>query len=350
VLHEALDVLHAGMAGVAEPYRHLALDVERQPLLRALGDEVHVAADRPEEILAAAERAVFLRVEHAVLDQLTGLAHAVDVFRDPEQRVQVAQAALAVLHVRLHQVARLAGAAVPLLALGEFCGDELRGGALHDLLVEARDQFVIERAVADQVARLQHGGSDGHVGARLPDRLVDRSRGMADLQPHVPETIKNGFGDRFAPGGLLVGKQEQQVDVGFRGHQPAAVAAGGDDRHALGVGWHEAPVEMTRRRLVQQADDRIVQIAQPLGAAAPVPVLQQLRLRGRAPCREFAFQKLGDRCPEGVVPARELGGQRLDLGADAHGIELRLDRQGLVGDDGIHAHRITDGSSGVISL
>ena len=160
---------------------------------------------------------------------------------------------------------------------------------------------------------------------------------MADLQPHVPETIENGFGDRLAPGGLLVGKQEQQVDVGLRRHQPAAIAAGGDDRHALGVGRHQALVEVLRRRLVQQADDRVVQVAQPLGAAAPVPVLQQLRLGGGASLREFALEKLGDRCAKGVVAALELAGQRLDLGADAHGIELRLDRRGLLGDDRIHA-------------
>ena len=114
------------MLGVAEPHRDLALDVERQPLLGAAGQEVHVAADRPQEVLAAAEQLQLVVVEHAVLDQLLEVAHAIDVFGDPEQRVQVAQAALAVLDVGLDQIARLAGAAVALLALGELGGDELR--------------------------------------------------------------------------------------------------------------------------------------------------------------------------------------------------------------------------------
>ena len=87
---------------------------------------MHVTAHRPEEILAAAEQLIFLFVEHAALDQLVRLAHAVDVFRDPEQRMQIAQAALAVLHVRLDQIARLSGAADAVLALGELGGDELR--------------------------------------------------------------------------------------------------------------------------------------------------------------------------------------------------------------------------------
>ena len=235
VLHEAFDVLHAGMRGVAEPDRDLALHVERQPLFGAAGEEMDVAADRPQEIGAAAEGAVFLRVEHAALQQLVGLAHAVDVFRDPEQRVQVAQAALAVLDVGLDQIARLPGAAVPLLALGELGRDEFGRGALHDFLVEALDQLVVERLVAGQEPRLENRGADRHVAARLADRFVDRAGGVADLQSHVPQAIQDRFGDLLAPGGLLVGQDEQQIDVGFRRHQAAAIAAGGDHRHALGA-------------------------------------------------------------------------------------------------------------------
>ena len=105
VLHEALDVLHAGMRGVAKPLCDLALHLERQPLLGTAGEEVHVASDRPQEVLAAAECTVFLRVEHATLHKILGLPNAVDVFGNPEQRVQIAKAALAVLDVGLDQIA-----------------------------------------------------------------------------------------------------------------------------------------------------------------------------------------------------------------------------------------------------
>ena len=105
VLHEAFDVLQAGMLGVAEPHRDIALDVERQPLFGAPAEEMHVAADRPQKVLATAEHVVFVAVEHAAIDQFLRLAHAIDVFRDPEQRVQIAQSALAVLDVGLDQIA-----------------------------------------------------------------------------------------------------------------------------------------------------------------------------------------------------------------------------------------------------
>ena len=280
MLHEALDIPHAGMRRVAEPHRDLALDVEGEPLLGAAGDEMHVAAHRPEEILGAAEHLEFLAVEHAALDQLLGLAHAVDVFGDPEQRVEVAQPALAVLHVRLDQIARLAGAAQPLLALGKLGGDELRRGAAHDLLVEARDELVEQRAVAEQVARLEQRGADGHVGLGLADALVDRARRVADLEPHVPQAIENALGDRLAPRGLLVGQQEQQIDVGARREQAAAVAAGRHHRHALAVRRRGGAIERADQ-VEQHADDLILHAAEPLGASAAVAVLQQQSARRR---------------------------------------------------------------------
>ena len=153
VLHEALDVLQSRMLGVTEPHRDIALDVERQALLGAAGEEMHVAADRPQKVLAAAEHVVFVAVEHLAIDQFLGLAHAIDVLGDPEQRVQVAQSALAVLDVGLDQIARLPGAAMALFALGELGGDEVRGAALHHLFFEARCQLAVERGVAEQMPR-----------------------------------------------------------------------------------------------------------------------------------------------------------------------------------------------------
>ena len=91
VLHEALDRRQTGMAGVAEPLGDLALDVEMQPLLGLAGEEVHVAAHRPQEIFGLQELVVFVMREDALLGQLVAAAHAVEIFADPEQRLQVAQ-------------------------------------------------------------------------------------------------------------------------------------------------------------------------------------------------------------------------------------------------------------------
>ena len=193
------------MLGVAEPHGDLALDVERQPLLGAADEEMHVAAHRPEEILAAAEQLIFVLVEDAALDQLVRLAHAIDVFGDPEQRVQVAQAALAVLDVRLDQIARLPAAAVRAPRVRRAWRRRIRRRCrarppCRSALISSSKSF----AVAEQEARFEDGGADGHVRLGLADAFVDRARGVADLQPEVPQAIEDRFGDQLAPGGLLV--------------------------------------------------------------------------------------------------------------------------------------------------
>ncbi len=61
VLHEALDGALAGARAIAEPLGDRALQVEAQPLLGAAGEEMQVAAHRPQELLAAAEQLEFAR-------------------------------------------------------------------------------------------------------------------------------------------------------------------------------------------------------------------------------------------------------------------------------------------------
>ncbi|MGY3405279.1 hypothetical protein ACVWZV_001392 [Bradyrhizobium sp. GM5.1] len=324
------------MRGVAEPDRDLALEVEGEALFRATGVKVKIAAHRPEEVGAAAEGAVFLRVEHAAVDQFVGVAHAVDVLRDPEQRVQVAERTLAVLDVGFDQITRLAAAAMPLLTLGEFRGDELGRGALHDLLVEAGNQLVIERPVSGKEARLQDRGADGHVAARLPDRLVDRARGVTDLQPHVPEAIENGLGDLLAPGGLLVGQDEEQIDVGLGGHQAAAIAAGRHHCHALGTARNRRAVEMAGRGRIQDADDLVLHVAQSLGAAPAMTVLQQDRLCRSARGNQLGLEQLRHGRAERVLASLVLLGKRIDRGGDPRGVEAIVHLGLVFSRDAVH--------------
>ena len=73
-----------------------------------------------------------------------------------------------------------------------------------------------QRCVAGDRPRFQERGAHRHVVARRLQRLVHRARRVADLQPQVPEHVEDVFGHALRPGGLLPGKQEQEVDVGVR--------------------------------------------------------------------------------------------------------------------------------------
>ena len=76
----------------------------------------------------------------------------VQVLGDPEQGVQVAQAALALLDVGLDHVAAGAGAGMALVALLQLGGDEFGAGALDHLLAEAALQLLGQALVAGQPA------------------------------------------------------------------------------------------------------------------------------------------------------------------------------------------------------
>ncbi len=108
VLHEALDAARASVVGIAHQPPDLALAIKGQPVLGATGEEVQMAPHRPQEILRPREALRLLGRQHLQTDELVDVVDAVDVFRDPEQGMEIAQAALALLDVGLDEVARIA--------------------------------------------------------------------------------------------------------------------------------------------------------------------------------------------------------------------------------------------------
>ena len=244
-----------------------------------------MAAHGDEEALGALEMLGLARRQHALGDQLGGLVHAIEIFGDPEQQMQVAQPALAFLHVGFDDVARIAHALVALVALGELGFDEVAAVAAQELGREAADQLVEQLAVAPDVARLQQRRADRLVALGVADALVDRARGVADLQPHVPQEIEHELDDLLAARRLLVGTQEQQIEIGQRGEFAAPVAAGRHDpqpfggaRVGGGVGVFLREVEQHADQLVHQEGGRrqhgrsvVVELA--LGALEAAPYL-----------------------------------------------------------------------------
>ena len=104
-LHEPFDRGFPGPVGVAHDLGDMLLMVEPEALLGAAGGQVKMAAHRPEEALGALELLELGGGEQADSDEVGGLLDAVDVFADPVERVEIAQAALAVLDVGLDDVA-----------------------------------------------------------------------------------------------------------------------------------------------------------------------------------------------------------------------------------------------------
>ena len=197
---------------------------EGQALLGPARPEMQVAAHAPQELLAPPEQLRFVGREEADLDEVLGPADPVDVFRDPEEGVQVPQATLAVLDVRFDQIPRGPSPVHARISLLQLRIDEEGGRAFHHLLREGPLEIVVEGAVTQQETRLEERRPDGHVGPRLAYAFRYRAGRVADLQPQVPQDIENGL-HRGRAGCASVGRQqEQQVHVGARRHRAAPVA------------------------------------------------------------------------------------------------------------------------------
>ena len=144
MLHEPLDCRTARPICIVHPRRNLSLDVESQPFLRAPGQRVEMAAHGPEEIFRLLKLAQLSLGQKPAIDQIGNTLDAVDIFSDPEQRVKVAQAALAFLQVGLDHIAAVAHSLVPCFAFGEFLGHEAACGARDHVGIEARRGLVVE--------------------------------------------------------------------------------------------------------------------------------------------------------------------------------------------------------------
>jgi hypothetical protein len=113
---------------------------------------------------------------------------------------------------------------------------------------------------------------------------------VPDLQLEVPEHVEHGLDHALAPGGLLVGQQEEEIDVGAGGEGAAAVAARRHDGEPLAGGGVLHRVELTHDGIVDGADYLIHEIRQAAGAGEAVAVLDQPPIRIRTAAIEDAAQ------------------------------------------------------------
>ncbi len=209
VLHEALDPARAGVVGIAHELADFSLQVEGQPFFGAAGDVMQMAAHRPQERLSPLKAPRFFGRQHAKIDKLTDIVDAINVFGDPEQRMQVAQPALAFLDVGFELIAAVADALVPGIALGELGLDKLRRRVAHDVGLEAAPQIGEQRLLAPDIARLEERRADRQIGFGVAQTFIDRARRVPDLEPQIPQHVEQVLDHLLGMRGALVGQQEQ---------------------------------------------------------------------------------------------------------------------------------------------
>ena len=146
--HEAFDGPMKIGIGVAQPLGELRLHIEGKPFFGPAGEIVQMTAHRPQEGFRLLEGLEFVFGEDAVMDEIARIFHAIKIFADPIERLQIAQPAFAVLDIGLDQIAAFALALMAFVALGELGFDEILAVAGRDVAPEFLAQFIVKLAVA----------------------------------------------------------------------------------------------------------------------------------------------------------------------------------------------------------
>ena len=241
ILHEHLDSPPPAGVAVAHSRRNFGLHVEGQLVHRAARDVMQVAAHRPQEGLGAFEGIELVAGEQVLGDEPLRSFDAVEVFADPVQRLQIAQAALGFLDIGFQDIALLAMLFVPLAAFGQLGFDELGAGRAEQVRPKPLVQLCCESGIARDEAMFQERGANGEIRAAELDAVFHGPAGMADFQFQVPQKIEDAFDQAFGPGRDLGGQEEQQVHVGMGGHLGPAIAADRDHGQPVGGGARMQP-------------------------------------------------------------------------------------------------------------
>ena len=173
---------------------------------------MQMAAHPPQEILAAAEQPKFLLAEQAGTDQLLGVMHAIDVFGDPEQRIKIAQPALALFDVGLDEIARRAGALRCARRVPPIWRRRIPARSLRTISCSKRVSMSSSKCpVAEDEAASSSAVRTVMSALGLPQAFLDRARGVADLLLRDPKAGRAWLRRRLVAGRGL-GRAAEKAD------------------------------------------------------------------------------------------------------------------------------------------
>ncbi len=127
ILHELLDRQGAPAASITEKTGDAFLLVEMHLIALAGADKVQFVADAPQVIIGIFKGALLAFGDHPLDHHIFEIFGLVLDLGNPDRRMQVAQAPLALLYIGLKQINRAAVLFPTLVILLQFVADELLG-------------------------------------------------------------------------------------------------------------------------------------------------------------------------------------------------------------------------------
>ncbi len=232
-LHEAFNSAFAGAVRKVHPGCNFALQVECEPILRAVCKHMQMTAHSEQKPLCTPEAAVFRLSQKAHIDEFRAATDLMDVFADPVERLKVAQTAFAFFDIGLNYIPAVAHPLVAIVAFGQFFRKELAFCPFRNLVPETPRDLSVKAFIAPDKPAFQQSCSDRQILARHAHCVIDRAARLSDFKAQIPKEIEHGFDNLFAPRRTFHGGNESDIDVGMRRHLSAAVPAHSQNREPL---------------------------------------------------------------------------------------------------------------------
>ncbi len=144
-----------------------------------------------------------------------------------------------------------------LVALHQLLLDERGAGVGHHVFPIAPPRLVEQRLIAPQPAALEQRGAHRRVVLGLAHAFLGRTGRVPDLQAQVPQHVEHPLHHVLVVGGLLVGQQEQQIDIGMGREFAAPVPAHRRHGEALARGAHAVAEHPLGRKLEQRMNQPV---------------------------------------------------------------------------------------------
>ena len=199
--HKPLHPFHAAARPKTQLRGDIHLRIEGQAIIFSAGAQMQMASHRPKKPLGHGKAAQFPTAQNTVGDHAFKRSDAIGVTRNPKQRVQIAQPALAIFHVRFNHIALIADAFKAVFTLIKFAVEKRNSSAGDNIFIKALKQFFGQGLIPRQMTTFEHRGADGDVVFRGFQLLAEASRRVTHRQPQIPQHIKQGFNSRH--GGFI---------------------------------------------------------------------------------------------------------------------------------------------------
>ena len=154
-----------------------------------------MTAHRPQEIFRLLKLAQLILGQQPAINEFGHALNAVHIFADPEQGVQIAQAALALFQIWFDDIAAVPHANMARIAFAQLFSAIGPRRPSQNFATKTGNRFVIQRRITPNIASLKQCGSDGQVCLGHADHFIERPARMADFQSQIPQRVEHRFDD-----------------------------------------------------------------------------------------------------------------------------------------------------------